>query len=64
MKTIYIRRLDGEIQEIKGDDLESPIVFYISELCKIVTTSQVYIVPTRNIEIIADYEEEVMNIGL
>jgi len=64
MKTIYIRRLDGTIQEIKGDDLEVPIVFYASRLCKIVTVDQVYVVPACNIEIIADYEEEVMNIGL
>lgn len=64
MKTIYIRRLDGEIQEIKGDDLEVPIVFYTSKLCKIVTVDQVYVVPAQNIEVIADREEEVTEIGL
>lgn len=64
MRTIYIRRLDGEIQEIKGDELEVPIVFYASKLCKIVTVDQVYVVPAQNIEIIADYEAEVINIGL
>lgn len=64
MKTIYIKRLNGEIHEIKDDELESPLTFYTSGLCKIVSVDQVYIIPARNIEIIADYEEEVMSIGL
>ena len=60
MKAIYIRRLDGEIQEFPEDSLQTPPAFYRSGMCKIIAKDTVYIVHASNVEIIADEEDEVI----
>lgn len=58
MKTIYIRRLDGEIIQFPEDTLWTEPIFYKTGMCKIVAKDMTYVVHSSNIEIISDSEEE------
>ena len=58
MKTIYIRRLDGEIIQFTEYTLWTEPIFYKTGMCKIVAKDMTYVVHSSNIEIISDSEEE------
>lgn len=64
MKTVYIRRLDGEIIQFPEDTLWTRPIFYETGMCKVIAKDLTYIVHSSNIEIISDTDEELDGDGL
>ena len=55
MLRCYIRKLNGDIEEVVPDQA---LTFYASGMVKIVGADMTYFVYRENLEIFADYEDE------
>lgn len=60
MRTIYIRRLDGEIEACSTNTY---LTFLGNGMVKVDAPNQVYLVDKSNLEIIADEVEELLEDG-
>lgn len=60
MRTIYIRRLDGEIETCSNNTY---LTFLSNGMVKVDAPHQAYLVDKSNIEIIADEVEELLEDG-
>lgn len=60
MKTIYIRRLDGEVEMCPANTY---LTFLSNGMVKVDASHQAYLVDKSNLEIIADEVEELLEDG-
>lgn len=60
MRTIYIRRLDGEIEICP---FNTYLTFLPNGMVKVDTPSQAYLVDKSNLEVVADEVEELLDDG-
>ena len=60
MRTIYIRRLDGEIEICPANTY---LTFLMNGMVKVDAPNQAYLVDKSNLEVIADEVEELLDDG-